>query len=154
MYDVTIRDVAPLRLAAMRHTGPYMDIGATFERLEAWAAGRGLSGPDTRSFAVYYDDPWTTPPERLRSDACLLLGLGVVEEGMVRMIDLPGGRHAVIRHKGPYAELDGAYRWLYREWLPASGETPADRPCFEEYLNSARALPPEEWLTEIGLPLA
>lgn len=42
MHDVTIRDLPPLRVAAMAHQGPYMDIGTTFERLYAWAAGRGL----------------------------------------------------------------------------------------------------------------
>ena len=45
-------------------------------------------------------------------------------------------------------------RWLYKEWLPQSGEEPADRPCFEEYLNNPRELPPAEWLTDICLPLA
>jgi AraC family transcriptional regulator len=60
----------------------------------------------------------------------------------------------VLHHRGPYAELNKAYRWLYREWLPTSGEQCADRPIFEEYLNNPRALPPEQWLTDICLPLA
>lgn len=157
MYDVFIRDLPALRLAALRHTGPYMEIGTAFERLSAWAAGRGLLGPAARSFGVYYDDPESVPAHALRSDAALLLDRNVegdVEGNGVRMIELAGGRHAVIVHKGPYAELESAYRWLYREWLPTSGETPADRPCHEEYLNDPRALPPEEWLTEIRLPLA
>ena len=63
------------------------------------------------------------------------------------------GRHAVLRHRGPYAELHHAYNWLFGTWLPTSGEVPADRPVFEEYLNNPRELPPEEWLTEINLPL-
>ncbi|HYG90861.1 MAG TPA: AraC family transcriptional regulator [Azospirillum sp.] len=154
MQDVTIRDLPPVRVAALRHSGPYMAIGTTFERLYAWAAGRGLLGPATRTFAVYYDDCDAVAPEALRSDACLQVGPEVAADGEVRITEIPGGRHAVLLHKGPYAELESVYRRLYRDWLPQSGETPADRPCFEEYLNSPRTLPPEEWLTEICLPLA
>jgi AraC family transcriptional regulator len=31
---------------------------------------------------------------------------------------------------------------------------PADRPCFEEYLNNPKELPPAEWRTDICVPLA
>lgn len=154
MHDVAIRDLPPLRVAAMAHHGPYMDIGTTFERLYAWAAARGLVRPDTRSFALYYDDPESVPADRLRSEAALLIDGPIPEGGTVRALGIPGGRHAVLVHKGPYAELERPYRWLYRDWLPSSGHTPADRPCVEEYLNDCRKLPPEEWLTEIRLPLA
>jgi AraC family transcriptional regulator len=154
MYDVSIRHFQPVRLAALRHAGDYMQIGATFERLFAWAAGRGLIGPPTRSIGVYYDDPDAVPAKDLRADAGLVVGPDVAIDGDLRIVDLPGGRHAVLHHKGPYAELHKAYRWLYREWLPESGEQCADRPCFEEYLNNPRTLPPEQWLTDICLPLA
>lgn len=33
----------------LAHQGSYMEIGRAFERLPAWAAGRGLTGPATRS---------------------------------------------------------------------------------------------------------
>jgi AraC family transcriptional regulator len=154
MYDVTIRELQPVRLAALRHTGPYLEIGATFERLFAWAAGRGLMGPQTRAIGVYYDDADGTPAAALRSDAGIAVGPDVALEDGLRVVDVPGGRHAVLHHQGPYAELNKAYRWLYREWLPKSGEQCADRPIFEEYLNNPRTLPPEQWLTDICLPLA
>ena len=81
------------------------------------------------------------------------MGAQAKPEGDVRLLDLAGGRHAVLVHKGPYAELHKAYNWLFGTWLPASGEEPADRPCFEEYLNDPQQVPPEEWLTAINLPL-
>jgi AraC family transcriptional regulator len=76
-----------------------------------------------------------------------------VPEGEARRLTIAGGRHACIVHKGPYAELENAYRWLYHLWLPHSGEEPGDQPVVEEYLNNPRELPPAEWLTEIRLPL-
>ncbi|MBK1836933.1 AraC family transcriptional regulator [Azospirillum sp. YIM B02556] len=154
MYDVEIRDLPAHRIVGLPHTGPYMTIGVSFDRLYAWAYKQGLVGPGTRSFAIYYDDPESVKPEELRSFAGLMLNPGVVEDGLIHGVDIPGGPHAVVRHKGPYAELGAVYRWLYGEWLPNSGHAPGDAPCYEEYLNNPRALPPAEWLTEICIPLA
>jgi AraC family transcriptional regulator len=153
MHDVEIQTRQGVRLAALRHAGSYMEIGHSFERLQLWAAGRGLITPGARSIGIYYDDPAAVPAAELRSDACVSVAPEVGCDSGIRIVDLPGGRHAVLRHKGPYAQLETAYSWLYREWLPSSGEEAADRPCFEEYLNDPRQLPPEEWLTDVCLPL-
>lgn len=156
MFNVTIRDSSPVRLAAFRHQGHYLEIGPVFERLFAWAGPRGLMGPATRGIGIYYSDTHSAPPADWRSDACISVAADVIppdDADAPRLIDLAGGRHAVLRHKGPYAELHHAYDWLFGQWLPGSGETPADRPVFEEYLNNPRDLPPEDWLTEINLPL-
>lgn len=153
-YDIDIRASDPLRLAVTRHHGSYMQIGTAFERVFAWAAGRGLLGPATRSIGVYYDDPHSVPVDQLTSDAGITIGPDVAVDGALRAITVAGGRHAVLTHKGPYAELERAYGWLYRSWLPASGMEAANRPCYEEYLNDPRTLPPQEWLTAIYLPLA
>ena len=72
-YHATIRETPALRVAALAHSGDYINIGSTFERLMAMAGGQGLLGPWTRSFGVYYDDPASTPREALRADACLTL---------------------------------------------------------------------------------
>lgn len=152
-FPVSLRDTQPLRLVALRHQGDYLDIGPVFGRLTAWAAARNLLQPTTRMLGIYYSDTNALPPADWKSDACFTVGPDVKGDGEVRLTDLAGGRHAVLRHKGPYAELHKAYTWFFGTWLPQSGEEPADRPCFEEYLNNPQELPPEEWLTEISLPL-
>jgi AraC family transcriptional regulator len=151
--DVAVRDDAPIELVALRLEGDYERIGGTFERLNALATARGWVGAATRYFGVYYHDPAGTAPADLRSDACLTAPPGFAGEGDLRPLTLAGGRHAVLLHVGPYAELHRAYTWLYREWLPASGAVPANRPCVEEYLNNPRQVPPSELRTEIWLPL-
>ena len=151
--DVTVRDDAAVDLVALRLEGDYERIGATFERLNALATARGWVGPATRYFGVYYGDPAGTPAADLRSDACLTAPPGFTGEGDLRPLAIAGGRHAVLLHVGPYAELHRAYTWLYREWLPTSGALPANRPCVEEYLNNPRQVPPSELRTEIWLPL-
>lgn len=154
MQNVTIVSTPAYHCAAIDHIGPYDHIGAAFDRLTAWAKPRGLMGPGSHSFGIYYDDPNTVPPAKLRSAACLTIGPDVTVETPFRRVDIPGGRHARLQHRGPYAELEQVYRYLYETWLPASGERPANSPCFEAYLNDCKTLPPSEWLTDVYLPLA
>jgi AraC family transcriptional regulator len=59
----------------------------------------------------------------------------------------------VVTYKGPYSGLEAAYTALFGNWLPESGEEPADAPCYELYLNSPMDTAPEDLITEICLPL-
>jgi AraC family transcriptional regulator len=130
-----------------------MNIGSTFERLLTLAGAQGLIGPDLRTFGVYYDDPAATPASALRADACLAIPDGSVPAGDLQVREIRGGKYAVVRHVGPYAELERPYKWLYGTWLAQSGEEPDNAPTVEEYLNDARRVPPTELETEIWLPL-
>jgi AraC family transcriptional regulator len=142
-----------IRVAALPHRGDYTAIGGTFERLATAAAAQGLVGPGTRWFGIYYDDPSATPREELRSDACVSVPHEWSPSGDLELREIRGERYATTLHVGPYTELPRAYQWLYGTWLAASGEEPADAPCVEEYLNSARTTPPAELRTEVWLPL-
>jgi AraC family transcriptional regulator len=153
-YQVTIRDQRPIRVAALPHRGDYQAIGATFERLTAIAAGQGVFGPRTRTFGIYYGDPKGTPQDELRADACMTVPDSWTPAGGLELREIRGGRYAVLRHVGPYAELERSYSWLYGTWLPQSGEEPAHAPVIEEYLNDARMVPAPELETDIYLPLA
>jgi AraC family transcriptional regulator len=152
-YQATIRETPAIRVAALAHRGDYQTIATTFQRLSTIAAGQGLFGPATRSFGIYYDDPSATPPDALRSEACLTVPDGWTPDGELQLREIRGGRYAVVLHVGPYAELERPYRWLYGTWLAQNGEEAADAPCVEEYLDDARTVPPTELRTEIWLPL-
>ncbi|QEN90771.1 helix-turn-helix domain-containing protein [Labrys sp. KNU-23] len=152
-YDVAIENVPKLRLVTLPHRGDYQKIGVSFERLFAWAGGLGLLGQGARMIGIYYDDPDSRPLAELRSEA----GLAVPEDSPLgpemAWREVGGGPVARLVHKGPYADLDIAYAYLYHSWLPHSGRQPGDAPCFEEYLNDPRSAPPSEWLTAVNLPL-
>lgn len=155
MYNVELRDFEERTLLAMHHKGPYMEIGAMFEKLNIWAAGAGFLGPDHLGVGVFYDDPDSVPPAQLSSDAGITVAAGtpVPDRDDIHMITLKDGRHATLLHTGPYSELEKPYQWLYAQWLPQSGEEPADQPCFEIYYNSPHDTPLAELQTLICLPL-
>jgi len=153
MYDVSIKTVPNMKAVSVTHTGSYMQIGKAFDTLMRWCGMHGLLGPDSRSVGIYYDDPSLVPEEDLRSRAALITNSETAIEPPFERTDIAGGEYAVLRHVGPYAELETAYQWLYGDWLVASGREAADAPIFEEYLNDPQQTPPTDLVTEIYLPL-
>jgi AraC family transcriptional regulator len=153
MQEVTIQTCESVPVVALRHTGDYMAIGGTFERLCTWAAGRNLCDGNTRTFGIYYDDPASKPAAELTADACVSIAEGFKPEAPYIVTRTPGGRCAQLIHTGPYSELHRAYTWLYNEWLPKSGEEPGEQAPFEEYLNDPRSVPPAQLQTAIRIPL-
>jgi AraC family transcriptional regulator len=153
MYPVTIQSEPAHRVIGVPFTGPYLEIGAAFDRLSAEVSALNL-WPQTRGMVgVYFDDPSLVAPEALRSLAGVLVGPGLaLPEGMTERI-LTGGRHARMRFGGPYVGLGVAYEWLFGAWLADSGEAPRAAPCWEVYHNTPMTAAPEDLLTDIYLPL-
>lgn len=76
------------------------------------------------------------PLKALRSEAALMVAPDTAIDGEIRVLEIPSLVCESVVHKGPYAELERPYRYLFREWLPKSGREPDDHPCLEEYLNN------------------
>ncbi len=153
MYPITIRTDPARRLGAMPHHGPYPEINRAFEKLVAVIAPRHLFRQAGAMVAVFYNDPSETAPADLRSHAAFEFPEAVPLDPPLEVVTLPAGRHAVLTYTGPYTGLPAAYDQLYQTWLPASGETPADTPAFEIYLNSPMDVPQDKLVTELCLPL-
>lgn len=154
MHPVEIRQEPTRRLGAMPHQGPYQEIGRAFEKLSAVVGARGLFAQAGQMIGVYYNDPDITPLADLNSHAGFVFPPTTTLDPPIATLTLPAGRHAVLLYKGPYTGLPKAYEQLFKNWLPSSGETPANAPAFEIYLNSPMDTEPEQLLTEICLPLA
>ena len=153
MYSVEIKSVPRVRVAMIDHRGDYKLTSKVFERLMTIAATTGLLRSDTRTIGIYRDDPEAVPTAELRASACITVPGEWVPVGDLKEGHVEGGRYARIVHTGPYTELEVAYDWLYRTWLPASAEEPRDLPCVEEYLNDPRQVPAKDLQTAVMLPL-
>lgn len=152
---VDIKEMSELRVAAVRHVGPYNLISQAFERLGSIVDHRGLfMGPDTMMVAIYHDDPDSTPPDQLQSDAGLVAPEGMVlPEGLTEQ-RIPAGRYATAVHIGPYETLGDAWARFFGEWLPASGHRLGPGVSFEIYRNTPGEVPKEQLRTEIYIPIA
>jgi len=125
--NVTIETLPELRVAAVRHVGPYHDIGEAFQRLDAIAA--------------------------LRSDAGVTIPMQAPLPAGLSETRIAAGRYARTTYVGHYAGLPEVWARLWRDWLPASGQRPAARPSFEIYRNTPMDTRPEDLRTDLYLPL-
>ena len=150
-----IRELQEMKVLFVRKTGPYAEVsGKAWETLMKFAYQHRLLSPATLCIGIGYDDPSVTPEEQLRYDACITFSGAVQPEAEVGLQTVAGGRYAVFLHKGAYTGLSETYRSIYAGWLPNSGYTLREAPCFEKYLNrDPRRTKTENLRTEIWVPV-
>ena len=153
-WRIDVRHAPVMQALAVAHSGSFMEIGRSFELLFGQAARQNLMPERVRMFGVYLDDPTLIAEDKLRAKATLIATARTPTSPPLESITIAGGDYAVLRHKGPFADMRAAYLWLFGTWLPQSGREAADAPVLEEYLNSPRDTPPTELLTDLYLPLA
>ena len=151
--EVRIEKMEPIRVAFVRHIGPYEECGPAWEKLCSWAGPKGLLGPNTLVLGISHDDPEITPPDKIRYDACIRVGEEIEPEGEIGIQVIEGGDYAVTTHEGPYTRLIETYSQLYGSWAPTSGRVVKQAPCFEIYRNDPHHTPPEELTTDVYIPL-
>lgn len=153
VFAVEIITLPNRRVAAVAHTGPYMEIGRAYETLAA-AIGSHDLWPQTRGMvAFFHNDISDRPDAELRSHAGLFMSKTAKLPNSLIDMRFDAGRYAVLHYRGPYAGLRAAYGFLYGYWLPQSGEEPRKNPPVEIYLNSPQDTQPDDLLTDICLPI-
>lgn len=150
---VEIKKVEPMRVAFMRHVGPYEGCKSTWEKFMTWAGPQGLIRPGTVFLGVCHDDPEVTPAEKIRYDACITVGDDFEPVGEVGVQVIAGGDYAMTTHYGPYMKLGETYARMCGQWAPRSGRELRMSPCFEIYLNDTGNTDPEDLLTDVYIPL-
>jgi AraC family transcriptional regulator len=147
--NVEITHMPELRVATVRHVGPYEDIPEAFERLHQIADGAGLASmPGTTMLAIYHDDPRTTPSDQLRSDAAVVVPPQEPIPGGLVEQTIPEGTYARTEHVGPYEQLGEAWE-LFKQSIPQSGKQFGPGPSFEIYLNNPGMVPKEALVTDL-----
>lgn len=151
--DVTIRNVPPTPVAIMEHRGDRATIGATIQRFIAWRKATGLTPKTSPTFNVFHSDPRITSPAEYRMDLCAGADRAIEANGEIKAGVIPGGRCAVLRVVGNTDNLEPAAHYLYRDWLPASGEEARDFPLYCQRLAFFPEAPEHEAVAELFLPL-
>ena len=151
--EVRIESVEPMRVAFVRHVGPYGQVGVAWERLCMELGKEGLLGPTTRFIGLSHDDPDVTTPEKLRYDACVTVDADFAPHDDIGVQTIGGGEYVVTTHVGPYDKLSQTYAELLGQWLPRNGRELRSEPSLEFYLNASESTEPEDLLTDIYAPL-
>ena len=152
---VEIKQMPEWRVATVRHVGPYNQIAAAFGRLQELAGPAGLfTKPGATMIGIYYDNPESTKPDQLRSDAGLVVPEdAVVPAGLIEQ-RTAAGRYATTTHIGPYEALGDAWARFFGEWLPASGHRIGPGASYEIYRNDPTKVPKDQLRTDLYIAIA
>ncbi|MDD2700881.1 MAG: AraC family transcriptional regulator [Sideroxydans sp.] len=153
--EVKIWEFEETPIAVLEHRGPPDLVNDSVVQFIDWRKTSGLSPIKTSdTFGIVYDNPDTTAPADFRFDICgsVTEAVPANPQGVVNK-RIPAGRCAVVRHQGSHQRIGEAAYYLYRDWLPNSGEELRDFPLFFHYLNLMPDTPEHELLTDVYLPL-
>jgi effector-binding domain-containing protein len=99
------------------------------------------------AFAAYYN----MDMEDLDVEAGFIVARELKGEGDIISRQLPGGRMAACVHTGPFSEMEPTYDALSK-WIKDNGHE-VTGVTYEMYLNGPPDTPPEEYKTQILMPL-
>jgi AraC family transcriptional regulator len=152
--NVTIRDVSPTPVAIMEHRGAPATLGATIQRFIAWRKAAGLPPKTNPTFTVWRSERRPEQPADYSIDLCVGTDQSIEANGaLIKAGEIPGGRCAVLRVVGNTDNLEPAALYLYRDWLPASGEEVRDFPIYCQRLSFFPEVPQHETVADLFLPL-
>jgi AraC family transcriptional regulator len=153
--DVTIREVPPTPVAIMEHRGDRATLGDTIQRFIAWRKAAGLSPETSPTFNVFRSERCPAVAADYSMDICVGTDQPIAaDDKQMKAGVIPGGRCAVLRYPGNTNNLEPAALYLYREWLPASGEEARDFPIYcQRRLSFLPELSVPEIIVELFLPL-
>jgi AraC family transcriptional regulator len=152
--QIQVVDFPATSVATLEHRGDPRLIGDSVRRFIEWRKQNALPPRVSATFNILYDNPTTTPAEDFRLDLCASTQRDVPPNtaGIVGRV-IPAGRCAVLRFEGSEDALGAALDWLYREWLPGSGEEPRDFPPYLQRISFFPDVPEHATVTDIYVPL-
>lgn len=136
----------PVSIVALRHVGPYADVGAAWARLFPLAMRAGVRPADW--FGLCWDDPEIGEPETFRYDACMAVAAPLEGPGLTRRV-LEGGTFVVATHEGPYDGISETYARLFR-WALERDVALSTEPTVERYRVGPPTPDPSRYVTEIA----
>jgi AraC family transcriptional regulator len=153
--DVTIREVPATPVAIMEHRGDRATLGDTIQRFIAWRKAAGLSPETSPTFNVFRSERCPAVASDYSMDICVGTDQPIAaDDEQMKAGVIPGGRCAVLRYPGNTNNLEPAALYLYREWLPASGEEARDFPIYcRRRLSFVSQMSVPEIVVELFLPL-
>lgn len=153
--QVRIVEVPATAVAVMAHRGDARQLGATIQRFIAWRKATGLVPKVSATFTIFHD-PEPARPEDFHIDLCAAThpAMPVPRWGeAVTAGVIPAGRCAMLRVIGQSEDLGLAATFIYRDWLPDSGEEPRDFPLYCQRRTFFPDVPEHEAVTDLFLPL-
>lgn len=151
--QVEVVSLAPFEVVALRKRGAFDDLDAAFGQLFEWAAQAGLVESIAGLHGVPLGDHRALPPEQLEFECAISLQVPAPPPAPMRVMALPGGLHARLRHVGPYDGIEDLVDAMLAQWWPGSGYALRDAPIHYCFLDDPETVPGPLLRADIQLPL-
>ena len=155
---VEVRRFPPEKVAYTRHRGLRQglnrELSASFERTYVALRRAGVRPVQGPAIGVSYDDPYVTPMDKSRYDACVPVAPDCPPVPGVEMQILPGGTYATLSISDTHYMCALLGDLLFQVWLPTSGYRLDMRPLLEKYDKDPSYDPYQRLTLEICIPLA
>ncbi len=153
-YKVDVVRFQQSKVVYLEHHGSIEELSKALRRFITWRRQSGLGPGRSDTFNIF-----PAPPEDSSADSfCLQLAAGtrqsfdVLPEGFKQGL-ISGGRYAKLSYQGSEANIEPAFNYLYRTWLPSSGQTLRDAPAFLQRLTFFPDVAEHQAEADLFLPL-
>ncbi len=154
VMKVITRKIKPMRVAYLRHIGPYAYESVSHTWIDLTA--RLSADKQVRKRSVFigmgHDDPSVTPASELRYDACITVDEDYEPKKPVELQTIGGGDYAVAKNC-PFGKVKDAYQYLFGKWLARSSRELRPAPSFFVVVNAQDAVVRTKLRFDIYMPL-
>ncbi|SDC70856.1 AraC family transcriptional regulator [Paenibacillus polymyxa] len=132
--EMYIENLPSYRLAYVRQVGPYGPANAqAMNTLKQWADKNQLLHESATLLGIPQDDPTTTPPEKCRYDACILITESErLEDEFVEIGELSGGDYLICKVRHTAEAIKQTWNIIIPH-LQTSGYLMDNKPVIERY---------------------
>lgn len=151
-YKVEIIEFAGANIASITHRRAKSELGNAIVSLIEWRKANNLPPPKAKTFNIVHSNDIENDVFEIEIGVETNNPIAPNQWGIVQS-KIPAGRCASLQIDGSDEQLSHALNYLYREWLPQSGESLRDFPPFWERVSFPPFVKPNEALTRIYIPL-
>ena len=149
---VITRKIKPLRVAYLRHVGPYEETKPTWFDLMARLSADKQIRKRSMFIGIGHDNPSVTPEAELRYDACITVAAEYEPKPPVAVQTIAGGDCAVVKNC-PIGKIKDAFQHLYGQWLVRSSRELRPAPAFVVLVGAQDEVAPGKRRVDVYLPL-
>lgn len=154
--QVRIERWSGVRLAYIRVTGGYLapeKLIAGYQALATWAKSAKFDLSRSRLMGISMDDPEITPLAKCRYDFCRTVDANLAVTKGIAFCTLASHDWAVLPCSGTLVDVEMAWNFLFRKWLPNSGFEPAPMPALEVFLKQPEEIGWDHFELECCIPV-
>lgn len=129
VMKVITTKIKPMRVAYLRHVGPYEDTQQTWFDIMARLSADKQIRKRSVFIGIGHDNPSVTPASKLRYDACITVDENYKPKKPVELQTIAGGDYAMAKNC-PVGKIKDAYQYLFGKWLAQSSRELRPEPSF------------------------